>query len=471
MTEYIYIKENLKRVSLLREHLESETSLSFHMLNYDNNSNEIKILYDGTLTVQQQSDIETLIDNWSDPINVKKHSNIIEYSDDFSTEFNDFSLPHLSYIESLFPGNTFYISSKEDFINLSISYSDNIITLPGNVTYDINSIIDLDGDRLLIDNGESVSFRGSNLSVITSTGLTSSQSLITIEDSTAIFHKIMFNFSDKVLDFSDSTNDKSVYIINTLFENCGIGDIGTASSVGISDSIFRNSNSLTLKNNIADFIIDNCFMSFSDNLINLDNSNMNIFRVTNSLIKSLSNGSVAINIINENNTHNIVDVNQFINFDVYPINGANADTENWHILPKGNIGLPGLFNSNLTLVLRTWTWDGASYALIPETLTIGSADYYEKGGVNIKAKMRASVSHTRNDRRTDIIIYNRTTGEFINESELLTTITTANIYQVVETDWFDLTENSEYSLALRRGTGQGSDEALIRSCTLEIKIF
>lgn len=99
-------------------------------------------------------------------------------------------------------GKTYYISDKYDFPMASSG----VITLENNAVYIINAAVDLEGDRIVCGENNSLIGWGANVSRLTSTGLAVSTALIT-STSTILARFLEFYDVDTCLDLLGSTGD------------------------------------------------------------------------------------------------------------------------------------------------------------------------------------------------------------------------------------------------------------------------
>ena len=474
---FIYKIENINKnikPSQLVDIIVEELELNILYIIYEREVETIHIHSDDELSSNDLTDIETIIENYTIDLSVEK-VNVLKYEDDFSEKFNE---PHVivdkQYIDDKIPSNLFYIGNKQDFIDLSISYENNIITLPGNVTYFITNLINLEDDKIIVNSGESVAFRGSNNSIITATGLSNEDYMLTLENTTLVLSNIILSSNNsKSYYFDNPSQDYSLYSINCVFENGNFGNVLNARNFIISDSIHSNYNNLSI-GNVKLGVIDNSLFEITDNLLKINGGIIEVFRISNSIIDADNNNSIFFLEDEDisNSKHIIIGLNQFLNFENYPILNSNAKNENLNIPSGSNIGLPGLFRESFTIVLNTYSTNSDTFGIVPQTFSIGAIDRYEIGAGNIIGNIRCTVSSTIDNGGIEVALYNRTDETIIEGSELSSTILSANAFQVEISDDFSIEPDKEYSILIRRiGSTQGNPESIIRSATLNIEVF
>lgn len=352
-----------------------------------------------------------------------------------------------------------------------------VITLSDNTTYEINGQIVLGADY--IELGASNIIYGVDKSddglVYTGTGAAIRG---TDKDfSLRSFYLVSNNASGSALGVT-SSGTNIAEIAEIIFNGCS--SLGSAS--GFDVFVFRNN--LTI--NCADgftmsgvnddvFFTDNIFKesATATNPTYLDFSGTYSVGILDRNHFEVDTSEVAINVDNTTTIGNVFSiVNNVITGNGSGLTGINANQTGFNIPAKSNFGIAGKLVFKLTLVLQAWSTTSASYLEIPETVPIESADFYEDGATTIEASLTASVSHDQSGNRTDIELYNLTDGLSIASSEIQTTVTSAGVYEVVSSpSSFTITGDKEYRVRLRRGTGSGQNDALIRSCALEIMVY
>lgn len=284
------------------------------------------------------------------------------------------------------------------------------------------------------------------------------------------FAHITFS-APKVFDFTNTARDK-----NFILQNCIIVNQTSASTVVGCDICYLNVINYALNSGGFEFT-DNTQLIFDSQNFRLSNTGtfIKINPQTYTIVSLISgyfdapSESIALDITSTDIDSGQISTCTFKG-DGTRLNGISANTTNWDIAPRANIGIAGLNTFQLTVDLQTWTHNG-TYAEIPETNLLNTAEFYEPNATTILAILRASVSHDQSGKRTDVDLRNITDNLTIAGSELETVITTSDIYQEVSSSEFTITEDKAYRIRLQDFDGTGQNFAKIRSAVLEIKVF
>lgn len=352
-----------------------------------------------------------------------------------------------------------------------------IITLANNCAYELNGTINLGTDRIVvgtsniiygIDKSDDILIYTGSGDAITGTNQDLSLRSFTIVANTS--GAKCFNLS------GDATN--RLEIAEIIFANSD--EIGTITG-GFATIVFRNnlltgnSDGLTISGNNNDlFITDNVIENFltTPTFFTVGTGNYHTIIIDRNMFETAT-GQTALNISNTIvfTGGGTLQSNVFEGAGTY-LTGINANTSGWRIPPRSNVGVAGLLVIQQTVVISSWITTATSYVDIPETSSLGNASDYEPNASVIEARMVASVSHDQSGRDTGIQLYDKTNEALVAGTEIIETIVTAGIFQVVSNPSFTvITGGREYRVALRRVTGTGSNDAILRSAVLELKIY
>ena len=377
--------------------------------------------------------------------------------------------------------NVVNINSLQDFIDVSVSYSNNNITLPSNV-YNIGSDINLLDNYLSFESDATVSFISNSAK---NTHLYS-------ETEGTLFYLTNIEFSIRFLKIScpngklfngSNPNKNKEIIIDSSFvgDTNRLGILSGYKDIHISDTHFYNfDDGFYFNDNITHIHLTTSYINQSTNnstsgstFLEFNSSTSGLLDVTNCNFNSNNSEDVVIDVSSGSvfDMSAIIQRNHFSNYISKPLQGANANTHDWHIASRTNVGIPGLYTENIPICVGSYFTTSSSFGQVTETHTIKSAGYYEPDATIIKGKISVTISHGANNGQSEIDLYNISDGVSVTNSLISATIITKDVYQIEESVEFDITENKEYRVRIRRLTGTGQNTAKIRSATLEIKVY
>lgn len=349
-----------------------------------------------------------------------------------------------------------------------------IIYLEPNTSYEINGQVNIGTNK--IETGIS--------NIIY--GIDKSDDVIIYTGTGALLNNILNNFTLRMLSLVAPLGD----CINFISNSSNIMDIG--------DCIFTSSDSVGNFENFYLLVFRNNFITENNNGISISGTNGNFFYVDNvnincnntfngicstsgslhtvhidrnlfeikdqQLAVCMSNVIIEAGAVLANNTF------ESSTSGIY-LSGFDANSTNWHIPPSSNLGIAGLHTENISICTGSYSTTSSSFGQVPETHAIKEKKFYEKHSTNLKGVLTATITHSANDGQVEIDLYNLSDSTSVTNSIMNITVTSGGVYQIEESVEFDLEENKEYRVRIRRLTGTGQNLAMIRAATLEIKVY
>lgn len=398
------------------------------------------------------------------------------------TSHNELSLIDTKTIkEDILLNNQLTINNRQDLVDAGTLVS-GVITLPTGV-YALGGTIDLAGDRIDFETDAIVGFTSGSVknNILTSTGLVGN--LITILDAEVAFRGITIKCETGNFIFATNTAKTKELIIDGCIINdfIQLGIINGFKDIHIEETHFASFNSgFTITGSIVHLHLNQNFINHSrfsgtgaSTFIYFNNFVNNVLDITNTNFESAQAGDIAIDVSSGAtfDTSAVIQRNQFLNYTVLVLNGADANTLNWHISSRTNVGLAGLFLSAETICLGSYSTTSTAFGEVPETLPINTATNIEPNATKVKGTLIVSISHSQAGEDVEVDLYNKTDAVVVSGSAFTATITTANVYEVLESLEFTMLESKEYRVRFRRATGAGSNTAQMRSGKVQLKVY
>lgn len=356
-----------------------------------------------------------------------------------------------------------------------------IITLTNNTSYEINGEINLGTDRIALGDSNIIYGQDKSDDKLVYTGLASS--MITSVNKNFSLRKLTLTASGvggQVLNCSGDGSNRTE-IAECVFVGCNqIGSItGGYTTITFRNNLcIANANGLFVTGVNDDmFVTDNLFESFagpgtalsiqgtvSYHTILIDRNMWEIAPTQTALdidpnITFTGGGFITNNSFEDGGTY---------------LKGINANSSSWKIPSKSNIGIAGLFRTNRTIVLGTFstTTSGVWVSVTQQVLTRQTIIDYEENATTLRGSLTVGITHDVALGDVGYRLFNLTDGVVVPGSEVSShIITTGGVFEVLTTSEFNLLPGKEYRVQVRKNSGVGSNAVIVNGGDLTIKAF